>query len=253
MSWPWRCFPRSPIGFRPFGSFGSFGPLEPFGSFSCAPFSVVRSHGDRQGPHFARAGSFEHRGARLQCRTCRPHVVNECDDAATHRSSCQRGHHEGAAQVSPPGRRRESGLRSRGADTPQHANDRRAKAASQVIGLIESPPDTAPGMEGYRHNRVHTGQDVRTRRPHHVRKRRGQPTPAVVLERMNDLPESTLIEPGCACRVNQAGRPAAARASIEGRADHPPGGQRLATGPTERSAKYWDADPTGIAHWTGKR
>lgn len=80
---------------------------------------------------------------------------------------------------------------------PQDWRHRQAKCLGQVLGLIETTPQATPRVQRYWNDAGGVGEDVMAAFTHQLAKGRGQRSPAVVLECVDDLAERTGIVTSC--------------------------------------------------------
>ena len=146
-------------------------------------------------------------------------------------------------------RRGQARLRRPAGAPPQRAHDGQSEVARQIVGLVEAAVEPSPGMQGHGNHAVSIAQQVGARGPHHGRERRGEDPSPFVLERVDDLPQRSVVPAGAPRglqhgrlapaarteRVRRAARRPARRRSVRSRAasgEAPRPSTRRRRGPT---------------------
>ena len=138
-----------------------------------------------------RAGFQQHASARLERRTRRAHVVDQDDDApldvgvSPHR---ERIVHVGMTRAGGKVR-----LRNRGACALQCIDGRNCQVTRELRGLVESARAFSRSMKWHRHGGIRLCEHTRPAGGHQAGKRTRKRFAAVVLQRVNDRPQRSIV------------------------------------------------------------
>jgi hypothetical protein len=91
---------------------------------------------------------------------------------------------------------RQRDLRWSAARPSQHAPDRNAHRARQVVGLIETARERSPRMQGHGDESIGSAQDVTTRSDRHRREGPGERPAVAVFERVDQLAQRSIVSAG---------------------------------------------------------
>lgn len=151
-----------------------------------------------------------------------------------------------------PLRRGKLHLRSRHAIAAERLDDRQTEAAREIQRLIEPALSTPAGMERHRDDDVRVAQEVGTRDPHSYRQRAPDGSPALILERVDDLAQRAVVEADGAPAIDGVSPAPAAGALRLDLIERAPRRQRIAARFADRRCDRTDGLPAGGAHGTSR-
>ena len=152
----------------------------------------------------------------------------------------------------PPGGR-QAGLNDGRPYAPKRTTDRQAQMTREIGGLVETAGAPPGRMQRHRHDRRRAGQHIASAVAHECRERGRQRTPSVVLQRVDDRSQRSLVGADRTGAVDARRRTAASGATRQGKADHAPGRQRIAATVAQRGRQRMDGPPAGVADWSVRR
>jgi hypothetical protein len=144
----------------------------------------------------------------------------------------------------------QAGLRRAVTNAPKHMPDRKSHLPRQVVGLVEAALQRPQRMKRDRNHRVRAREKVGAGGPQQRAERTREDAAAVVLERVDDLPERSVIAAGASRERDASSRSAAARAE---RSRRSPAAKRIAALNAARRRQPRHRTPTFLADRAGER
>jgi hypothetical protein len=160
------------------------------------------------------------------------------------------GEPERRTHVGVAARGRQTGLWRAVTDATQHAPDRQAQLAREIVGLIEPALDRPERMERDRDDRIRAREQIAPGLAKKAAKRRGQRATALVFEGVDDLAERAVVPAGTAREREPRGLTPAARAE---RTVAVKLAQRIAAADAAGRRKFRYRAPAPHAHGPGER
>jgi hypothetical protein len=203
-----------------------------------------RDSGCCKRPHFSRPSFPQHSRARLHRRSRRTDVVHQNDAEIV--DAVAGADHEGVADVGGSGACRQAGLGARPPPSPQDGGDRQPKADGQLVRLVEPAPPMSQPVQRNRDDQIGAAQDGVAVTTEERAERAGDRSPAIVLERVHDRPEgSIVVADRTPCRDVRAADPA--RVTSVARTFRAPRPKGIAADAAEGWTQQPDPAPAGVA------
>jgi hypothetical protein len=204
-----------------------------------------RDSGCCKRPHFPRPSFPQHSRARLHRRSRRTDVVHQ-DDAEIV-DTVAAADHERVADVGGSGTRRQAGLGAGPPRAPQDSANRQPKARGQLVCLVEPAPPMSQPVQRHRDDQVGAAQNGVAVTSEERGERVGDRSPAIVLERMHDRAERSIVVANRPpCRDVRAPDPA--RVTSVRRSRRAPRPQGIAADTAERCTQQPDSAPARVAY-----
>ena len=136
---------------------------------------------------------------------------------------------------------------------PQRVPDRKAQSLRQLRRLIEAAYESSERMKGNGHDEIGALEDRSARPAHHRAQPGGERSPFVVLERVDDRAERSVVGSERARPGDDRSEAPASRAPGVERAERAPRRKRVAARIAERRRQRWEALPAGVADGPTRR
>ena len=147
--------------------------------------------------------------ARLECRPRRAHIIHQ-DDRQSPEPVRTRDDIEGSSDIGVTAGGRQVSLDGRGPVSAQYRLDPEVEVAGEVGRLVESPLETAEGVERDRNDEVGAGKQSVRPVAHQACQGARQRTASVVLQGLDGGPQRALVAPCSSRAVDESSATAAA-------------------------------------------
>jgi hypothetical protein len=132
-------------------------------------------------------------------------------------------------------------------------DDRRPDLSGQRFSLIEAASHAAPAVKRHGRDTIGIVQQTCAGRSQERAKRAREHSASVVLERLQDVAQRSVVFARRARRVQERRPAATAGAPFERSTDHAPGGKGVTARAAEGRGTETDGAPAGVAHRTLER